>query len=295
MTHRIRSSAFTLTILLPLLWFLSPLQAMAKSGALIFGVHPYLHATTLIDRFTPLTAYLEGQLHRPIKIRIATSYQDHIDAIRNGEVDFAYIGPASYAILTYDNDHSPLLGRLSFLGNRRFRGAIITTTNSKLTTLSDLHGKRFAFGDPNSTLSTLIPRQMLQDAGVGLKDLAAHHHLKNHHNVALSVLMGKYDAGGVKEEVFREYEARGLKVLQWSAEIPTHAFVASASIAPDLRQEIITLLQTLHLQPDASAILDQIKKGTTAIIAASSEEYDPLRRVVHHGLFPDTPLPQPTP
>lgn len=68
-----------------------------------------------------------------------------------------------------------------------------------------------AFGDPESTMSHLVPRFMLWRVGVTGEVLADYQFLSNHTNVALGVLVGDFDAGAVKEEVFYEFEPKGLK------------------------------------------------------------------------------------
>lgn len=268
-------AAFLLLILLPLSF---PAQAVKQ--ALVFGVHPYLHSTTLVERFTPLVKYLSEKLGRDIQMRVGTSYQGHIDAFTRGEIDFAYFGPAPFIKLTENNKSFRPLGRLSFSGQDTFRGAIIVHKDSDIKSLADLAGKSFAFGDPNSTLSSLVPRRMLQDAGVELEDLAGYSYLNNHHNVALAVLVGKYDAGGVKSEVFKKYQARGLQVLQWTPEIPTHLFVAGPGLDAAQAEQISVLLQSLKDDPRAKNIMQSIKKGTTAIIPASISEYEELRKLI---------------
>ncbi|MBT3204551.1 MAG: phosphate/phosphite/phosphonate ABC transporter substrate-binding protein [Gammaproteobacteria bacterium] len=247
---------------------------------LIFGVHPYLHASILVERFTPLTEYLSSKLGQKVLIRVGSDYNDHVEAIKNGKVDFAFLGPALLIKLTRDSNDFQPLGRLSFSGKDSFRGAIITRTESNIDSLKDLKGKQFAFGDPNSTLSSLLPLRLLNDAGITLADLAGYSNLKNHHNVALSVLLGKHDAGGVKEEVLREYESRGLKAIQWSPEIPTHLFVARQGLSQTKIVALSSLLQNLHKQPASTNILQNIKKGTTAIIPAQIEEYAELRKLI---------------
>ncbi len=268
----------------------SPLQAEDEKKALIFGVHSYLPATILLERFSPLTKYLEQQMGIDIHLRVSSNYQDHIDSISHNKYDFAYMGPASYVKLTSKVKDYPLLGRLSFSGKNTLRGAIIIRQNSPISSLKELKGKSFAFGDPESTLSSKVPLRMLENIGVKLTDLKLHAHLKNHHNVALAVLMGKYDAGGIKEEVFLKYQSRGLKVLQWSPEIPTHPFVACRSMSKLQVHQLKTLLQGLHLQHDADKILQHIKKGTTAIIPAQIEDYEQLRQFIAPEKAPETEL-----
>lgn len=267
-------------IILFLFFSIPPVMADQTERELIFGVHPYLHATTLVERFTPLTKYLGKKMGYEIHIRVASSYQDHNDAISQGNVDFAFLGPASYVKLTQFNNNYSLLGRLSFFGKNTFRGTIVARTDSPLNSLEDLRGKQFAFGDPNSTLSTRVPQQIMAEAGIGLGDLKIYSHLKNHHNVALAVLMGKYDAGAIKEEVFHEYESRGLKVLKWTPAIPSHPFVATSKMTNELTKQLQDLLQNLHLQPNANSILQKVKKGTIAIIPAHIDEYSELRKLL---------------
>lgn len=263
-----------------LLFSISPVMADHAKRELIFGVHPYLHATTLVERFTPLTKYLGKKMGYKIHIRVASSYQDHNDAISQGNVDFAFLGPASYVKLTQFKNNYSLLGRLSFAGKNTFRGVIIARTDNHFSSLEQLRGKQFAFGDPNSTLSTRVPQQILAEAGIGLGDLKIYSHLKNHHNVALAVLMGKYDAGAVKEEVFHEYESRGLKALKWTPAIPSHPFVATSKMTHEQINQLQNLLQNLHLQPKANNILQKVKKGTIAIIPAHIDEYAELRKLL---------------
>ncbi len=251
-----------------------------KNRELIFGVHPYLHASILVERFTPLMDYLSAQLGQKILIRVGSDYNDHVEAIKHGKVDFAFLGPALLIKLTQEKDDFAPLGRLSFSGQTSFHGAIIARKDSSINSLNDLKGKRFAFGDPNSTLSSLLPLRLLNDAGIKLSDLSDYSNLKNHHNVALSVLLGKHDAGGVKEEVFREYESRGLKAIQWSPDIPTHLFVARQGLPQEKIDTLSQLLQNLHQHDDATSILQNIKKGTTAIIPAQIGEYAELRTLI---------------
>lgn len=266
--------------MLLLLSCFSSVQAHDEDKVLIFGVHPYLNATNLIERFTPLIEYLSKQMDSHIHIRVGSSYQNHIDAIASGEVDFAYMGPASYIKLTEQKNNIIPLGRLGYADRNSFRGAIIVRQDSSITSLKELRGKRFAFGDPDSTLSCLVPQKLLANAGVKTDDLATYTHLKNHNNVALAVLMGKYDAGGVKDEIFLEYKARGLKILQWTPYIPTHIFVANPAMGKEKINQLQQLLLTVHQQPDGKKILSRIKKGITRIIPAHIEEYAELQKII---------------
>ena len=254
--------------------------ARADERALVFGVHPYLPASELAQRFTPLIAYLEGVLARPISLRIGRSYDDHLDAVEQGMVDLAFIGPISYLKLTERQGSWPIAARLSFSGKTRFRGAIIVRRDSDVQRLEELAGRRFAFGDPNSTLSTVVPMALLRQAGVGLNDLGGYRHLSNHENVALGVLMGYYDAGGVKGEVFDAFLDQGLRAIVFTPWISSHLLVLSPRLSVDMQEDVRAALLGLSGMPDGAEILQAIKKGTTALVPATDADYDPLRSLI---------------
>ena len=146
-----------ITGLLTIFLLVMPAYTFARD-AIIMGVHPYLPREILIRRFTPLTAYLSQQLGIPVKLQISKNYESHIENLGNNIFDFAYMGPASYVELTNKYGKHRLLARLEVKGKPYFNGYIITSKNSKLTKLSDLKGKKFAFGSPHSTMSYLVPR-----------------------------------------------------------------------------------------------------------------------------------------
>jgi hypothetical protein len=117
--------------------------------------------------------------------------------------------------------------------------------DSVLQSLRDLRGRRFAYGDRDSTESHVIPQFMLIEAGVSDSALAFYKFLGSHTNVALAVLTGDYDADAVKEEVYQEYKARGLRALAAEPPVADHLFVASSKISAEV---LATLRRTL-LQP----------------------------------------------
>lgn len=262
-------------LLLSSVVYLSAVQVHADDQ-LTLWVHPYLPATELIDKFSPLAAYLSKKCGRPIEVKISKSYQSHIKRVGEGQMDLAYMGPASYVKMTHTYGKKTVLACLEVNGKPFFHGMIITLQNSAIKTLQDLQGKRFAFGDPSSTMSHFVPRYMLRQAGIDLENLKKYEFLGSHNNVALGVLGGYYDAGGVKEGVFYKYQERGLKMLAKSPPIAEHVFVASdmlpESTINTLRQSLVTLKD--------KTILSSIKKSVTGMAEVKDADYDTLRTIL---------------
>jgi phosphonate transport system substrate-binding protein len=265
--------------LLCLLLFLYVAEVAGEE--LILGVHPYLHATTLMERFTPLADHLGKTLGVTVRVKVGGSYSDHITAVGHGEVDIAFMGPAPYVRLVDRFGERPLLGRLRFNGTAHFQGVIAVPVSSNIRSLEEISGKHFAFGDPESTMSTLVPTYMLRQAGVEIADLGGYAHLENHHNVVLGVLLGKYDAGAMKAEVFHSYRERGLKALAWSPEVSSHLFVANPALSEELIGRLRQAMWDLHKTPEGLQVLDSVKKGTTALVPVQDRDYANLREILH--------------
>jgi len=247
---------------------------------LVLGVHPYLHHKEIKKRFAPLADYLSAELGTPVEVRIGQNYQAHLRAIANNQVDIAYLGPALYVKMLQSLWSRPLLARLEANGSPTFTGHIVVRQDSPLQNLRDLKGKVMAFGDPNSTMGTIVPRAMLLKAGITLSDLEHHHHYDGHTNVALAVLTGDADAGAVKQEVFMEYADRGLKSLQQTPAISEHVFIASSELEGNKVRRIRELLLGINTPEQVEHILKPLKGSATGLVTASEADYLPLRRLM---------------
>ena len=89
----------------------------------------------------------------------------------------------------------------------------------------------------------------MADAGITLEKLGYYKHLKSHEDVALAVIGGYFDAGGVKEEIFTRYETRGIRVLARSPRMPEHVFVTRSDMDP----RIISILRKGMLKMGADS------------------------------------------
>lgn len=259
---------------------LPPAAAQADTGKkLELWVHPYLPAIQIIKKFSPLTEYLGKNIGQPILVRVSKSYQSHIENVGAGRTDFAYLGPVSYVKITSNYTKyakQNILACLEINDSPYFHGMIIARQDSQIKTLEDLVGKKFAFGDPNSTMSHFVPRYMLWQKGVTVDKLQQHEFLGSHHNVALGVIGGYFDAGGVKEGVYYEYKDRGLRLLAESPPIAEHLFVANNNLPVETINKVRQLLVGLKDQ----TILKAIKPSVTGMALVNDEDYDQLRNIL---------------
>lgn len=259
------------------------LAAGAAAGApapMVLAVQPYLPPEEIVRRFTPLAEALAGTVGRPIVVRVGVNYAENIASIGTDSVDIAYMGPASYVRMTGRYGTKPLLARQVINGDPMLHGEIFVRQDSPIRTLQDLKGKRFAFGDPESTGSHIVPAAMLRAAGVPESALAQVAFLHAHRNVALAVLAGDFDAGAVHEDIFREYAPRGLRSLAHEPPVPDHLFVASDRLSATELEKLRRALEELPGTSAGKAAMTAIDPGMTALVAARDADYDSLRALM---------------
>lgn len=226
---------------------LTPLAARAESRAAVFVVHPYDTPSRIYARFRPLTLYLGGVLGRPVRLVIASTYDEQIEMIATGRADFAYIGPTPY-VRARERGRVAILAGEAESGQAFYQSALVVRADSPFQKVTDLVGKRIAFGAEISMSSAVAPKLILAQAGVRRADLAEIAHLDRHERVALSVLHGDFDAGGLRLDIAKTYLPRGLRVLATSQPLPPHVIAAS----PRASSEESAKARLALLHPDAA-------------------------------------------
>ncbi len=252
----------------------------ASNHPVVLAVHPYLPFQELQKRYQPLADYLEQVLKKEVVVRIGRDYSEHITYVGHNQVDIAYLGPAIYVRIVEKYGEKPLLARLAVNGEPVFRGYLVTSPDSGIQDIQSLRGKRFAFGDPRSTMSHFVPRHMMLEAGIDVDNLEDYQFLGSHRNVALAVLSGAYDAGAVKEEVFEAFKPRGLKAIATSDPFSEHLFVARSDAPEEFVATVRNALYRLSDTADGRAILRNIKQSVTALVPVDDADYDNLRTVL---------------
>jgi len=253
--------------------------AHAKDS-LVLAVHPFLSPDQVQKKFAPLAQYLSQQTGFAVKVRVGSSYKEHIEYIGTDKVDIAYMGPASFVSLLNSYGAKPILAKLEVKGRAYFFGNIITRKDSGLKTLADLKDKKIAFGNPNSTMSYIVPHHMLHQANVFTGNSVKHDFLQSHDNVALGVLSGDFDAGAVKPAVFEKFKAQGLATIALTPKISEHIFVTRNNLPTETIDALRQAMLMINQSNNGVLAMHAIKKSITGLVGAKSSDYDNLRKVI---------------
>ncbi len=221
-------------LVLLILGFICPLHA---EETLRFGIYTADKPTSVVKKFRARLNEIEARLNQQsgdpvrIKMQVAPNYAKGVDDIIAGWVDFARLGPASYVEVKSRQPDIRILALESNKGKKQFNGVIVIRPDSQITHLTDLAGKRFAFGNRRSTIGRYLAQQLLLKARIRDDDLASYEYPGRHDKVGWAVALGKFDAGALKENTYKELLAQGaaLKVLATFPNI-TKPWVARAGM-----------------------------------------------------------------
>jgi len=242
-----------------------------------FGVYTSDKPSAMFASFQPIVDRISDEasrrLSRPVTIemKVSKTYDQCQDALVGGQVDFVRFGPASYVLAQQKNRNVQLLAMEEENGRKRFKGVIIVRADSGITSLSELKGRSFAFGDPTSTVGRYLSQAELLKAGIHAKDLKSFEYLNRHDKVAKAVALGDFDAGAVMVSVFeKENEEGRLKVIS-SFDNVTKPWIAREGLPADVCEALRESLLSIRDRE----ILKELK--ISGFVATSDADFELVR------------------
>jgi phosphonate transport system substrate-binding protein len=290
-----RSHPLRLALLfVPLLSALGSAQSNKSDTVdLSFGVYTSDKATTMYRMFTPvledLQARLETRLRRPvdIQLRIYKTYEDALEAIIKGQIDFVRFGPASYVLAKAANPGIELLAVELNEGKKSFKGMIVVRRDSPVRTLADLRNRSFAFGDINSTIGRYLVQDLMMEAKIAAKDLSRFEYLGSHDRVFRAVEVGDFDAGSVKEDTFQKLNDKNQLRVIVTFDNVTKPWLARSGLPADVTAAMrAELLATTDARSLAALKADGLAETSDRDFATTR---DSMQRAAAFGVTPAAP------
>ncbi len=251
--------------------------SLPAAEPLRFAPLPRESAEAVVRQFLPMTGYLERHLERRIEYVYFEGYGEILHAFAAGKIDLAYLGPLGYVRL---RDHYPeaipLVQFNEAHGDPYYRCVLVATAG--LGPRPEVcAGATVALTQPLSTCGYLGTGALLREIeGVGLEE-ADVRYLGSHDAVALAVVAGEFDLGGMKDDIAHRHAVLGLDVVAETDRImPGHVLAANGeTLSADLREWIGRLLREA---PPAvySGWGEPTRYGAVAVDDA---EYDVIRRM----------------
>ncbi len=179
----------------------SPVLAQDKIDEFRIGV---LGGENAQDRMTSnecLRKKTEDLLGVPTKVFTPADYDGVIQGLLGGTIDVAWLGASGYAktYLTDPEAVEPVLVKVNMDGSYGYHSIGFTRKDTGITSLEDMKGKTFGFGDPNSTSGYLIPSiEIPAEIGASMESGDYFGEVKftgGHEQTIVAVANGDIDAG----------------------------------------------------------------------------------------------------
>lgn len=251
---------------------------------LSFGVYTSNKPTAMVKQFRPVLNAMETHMSKTlgeevnIRIQVAQNYEQGVEHLTTGKVDFSRFGPASYVEAKKANPDLQILALESKNGQKTANGVICVAKDSPIKDVNDLKGKSFAFGDEQSTIGRYLSQQYLAKNGVYAADLSKFDYLGRHDKVGTDVAAGNYDAGALNESTFKKLVAKG-EPIRDIAKFPN---VAKPWIARSgLSDRLLEAMRLALLEMDDPDALKTLKRD--GFLPGSDEDYAVIRESIERN------------
>ena len=260
----------------------------AADAPLRVSMIPTTDPSRLLRDAQPLVARLEAVTGRKVTLTIPQSYAAVVEALVQGQVDVAHLGGFTFVQASKRAGAVPLVQRER---DREFHSKLITARDD-VRTLADLKGKRFAFGDVNSTSGHLMPAYFMRREGVDPAVLEQAIYTGGHDATAFAVAERRVDAGALDEAVLehlvkeRKIDPSKVRVFWTTPPFPDYVWVARKDLDPAVARKIAGAFLALDAsRPEDRPILELLS-AQRHYVPVDVEAYAPLREAaLREGLM----------
>lgn len=234
----------------------------ARSRALRFGLTPVF----LDDRVRLLrlwARYLEARLGTPIEFVQFSAYNQVMDALRAGQLDFAWICGYPYVLHRHELQ---LVSVPLWRGKPVYQSYLIADTSSAVASVEELRGRTFAYSDPLSNSGFLYVQHLLRNRHQDpSRYFSRSFFTYSHRHVVEAVAQGLAVAGAVDGYVWETLAevlpdmTGNTRVLLRSPDFGFPPIVAPRGTAKPIVQRLALALQDMTRHAEGKTVLGELR------------------------------------
>lgn len=260
----------------------------SKKNPFKFYLVPAQDMLTLADNGKILEAYLKKELDMEVSVELPISFISVVEAFGAKRADAAIINTFGY-ILAHEKYGVEARLKLMNRGRDEYYGQIIARTDSKIKSIKDLNGKKFAFVDPASTSGYLLPLKLFKEENITIKE---HVFSGRHDTVVSAVYQKQVDAGAtfytppdddgtpkdarmlLKAQYPDIYEK--IKILKLTGPIPNDPIIFRKDLPEELKVKVSEAMKKYIKSEEGSKVLHKMYH-ITDFKEAKDGDYDKVR------------------
>ncbi len=250
-----------------------------------------------------LRAYAEEALGVPVSLFAPADYNGVMQGLLGGTIQMAWLGASSYAGVYVQNPDAvePVLVKTNLDGSFSYHSVGFARADAAIESLTDMEGKVFGFGDPNSTSGFLIPSieipqeadEITMEPGDYFGDVVF---TGGHEQTIVAVANGDIDAGVTWADGLGEWEdgynsgalrravdaglvdMNDLVQIWMSKPIPEGPVVLAQDLPQDVKDTMTELVQNLH-ENDPDCAYGVAAGDTAGFTPITHEAYETIIEV----------------
>ena len=176
-----------------------------------------------------------------------------------------------------------------------YYGLIFVRSDSNITSVKDMRGKRFAFVDRSTTAGFLLPIEYFHKMGIKnyqsyLKEI---YYTGTHEDAVYDVLNRKADIGAAKNTVFERLASADiritteLRIIERSPDVPENGLAVRKDLDSAIKEKLKKSLFEMDKTAEGQRILREF--GARKFIETRDEDYGPVYKYLgERNLDPQT-------
>lgn len=179
-------------------------------------------------RFKILSDYLTKTTNINVDIQIVKDINSLFDMFKSNEAQMA-VGCSVVYFELRKKHNVEAVAVLKINGKAVENGVLITKSDSDISNINQIRGKKVVLGSPICMSNCVMPLYMLTLAGITQEDVPNIWSAGTDKGAIITLLSGLADVAGVREESLKGFEDR-VKVIAKSPSFPRHILMVSKNI-----------------------------------------------------------------
>jgi phosphonate transport system substrate-binding protein len=286
-----RIAYFVIALLVIASFSLAGCQQEAELGTeenpIIWALVPSGETDAVLAGFDEVADIIYEETGLVIEPFVATEYAGVIEALSADppKAHMASLATFAYILASERGVAEAELVAVRY-GSASYNGQIFVRADSGIETIEDLEGKTFCRPDPLSTSGWIIPSITLRSYGIDPDtDLSEIVDAGSHDAAVAAVYNGDCDAGSsfvdARSSLEEDYPdvMEVLRVIEVSVDIPNDGVQYHPSVSEEIRNEINSVLLTIHETEEGLDAINQAYEWTE-LAKKDDTFYDPFRQVL---------------
>jgi phosphonate transport system substrate-binding protein len=170
-------------------------QKGSTSNPITMAFVPSSDSQKVLASGQPLADQLKAVTNLNFSVSVPTSYTTVIEAMGANQVDVGWLAPFAY-VLAHDKNGAQVILASLRQGSKTYRSQIIVRSDSGISNIEGLRGKKFAFVDPASASGFLFPNALLAQMGIDYKTFFSDTTFAGGHDKVVIAVYNKQVDGG---------------------------------------------------------------------------------------------------